>query len=216
MEKLDISIRPAERADVPEAARMLARAFADDPAFTYQLPHEASRERRLRRYFATLLIREALPLAATEVALVEGRIVGATIWKPPGGWQPSLAVQLIALPGYITCFQGRSLRALNTESVMFKEHPKQEHWYLQVIGTEPALQGKGVGAALLRSHLERCDREGLPAYLESSKLTNIPLYEHFGFEVTGVLAMPKAAPPITKMWRPGRPAAQVDEADPAS
>lgn len=205
MEKLDIATRPAERGDVPEAARMLARAFVDDPAFIYQLPHGPSREQRLERYFRTLLRREALPLGATEVALVEDRIVGATIWKPPGAWQPPVTVQIAALPGYITCFQARSLRALHTESVMFKEHPRDDHWYLHVIGTEPALQGKGVGAILLRSRLEQCDREGLPAYLESSKLSNVPLYEHFGFEVTGVLEMPAAAPPITKMWRPGRP-----------
>lgn len=206
MEKLDIAIRPAAPADVPETARMLARAFLDDPAFTYELPHQPSRERRLVRYFATLLKREALRLGATEVALLEGKIVGATIWRPPNTWQPPIAVQIAALPGYISCFQGRSLRALHTESVMFKEHPREEHWYLHVIGTEPDWQGRGVGAALLRSRLERCDREGLPAYLESSKVTNVPLYEHFGFEVTGTLGMPAAAPPITKMWRPGRPA----------
>lgn len=189
---------------------MLARAFMDDPAFIYELPHQPSRERRLVRYFATLLKREALRLGATEVALLEGKIVGATIWRPPNTWQPPIPVQIAALPGYISCFQGRSLRALHTESVMFKEHPREEHWYLHVIGTEPDRQGKGVGAALLRSRLERCDREGLPAYLESSKLTNVPLYEHFGFEVTGTLGMPEAAPPITKMWRPGRPAVSVD------
>ncbi|MBR7834808.1 GNAT family N-acetyltransferase [Actinospica durhamensis] len=210
MEKLDIAIRPAVREDVPQAARMLARAFADDPAFAYQLPHEPSREWRLVRYFATLLKREALPLAATEVAVVEGGIRAATIWKPPGAWQPPLPVQIAALPGYITCFQARSVRALQTESVMFKEHPEDPHWYLHVIGTDPAWQGRGIGAALLRSRLERCDLEGLPAYLESSKLSNVPLYEHFGFEVTGVLGMPAAAPPITKMWRPGRPAVGVD------
>lgn len=210
MEKLDIATRPALRADVPEAARMLARAFVDDPAFAYQLPHGPSRERRLTRYFRTLLNREALPLEATELALVEGAIVGAAIWKPPGTWQPPASIQIAALPGYIGCFQARSLRALHTESVMFKEHPREDHWYLQVIGTEPAMQGKGVGAALLRSRLELCDREGLPAYLESSKLSNVPLYEHFGFEVTGVLALPKAAPRITRMWRPGRPAVGAD------
>jgi len=213
MEKLDIATRPAEPADVPEAARMLARAFLDDPAFTYQLPHEPSRERRLVRYFRTLLRREALPLGATEVAVAEDTIVGAALWKPPGTWQPSTAVQIAALPGYLTCFQARSLRALHTESVMFKEHPREEHWYLHVIGTEPRWQGKGVGAALLRSGLERCDLPGRPAYLESSKLSNIPLYEHFGFEVTGRLAMPEAAPPMTKMWRPGRPAVGVDPAE---
>lgn len=206
MEKLDLTLRPAERADVPQAARMLARAFVDDPAWIYQLPHEPSRERRLVRYFSTLLRREALRLGATEVALIEDRIVGAAVWKPPGTWHPPVPVQIAALPGYISCFQARSLRALHTESVMFNEHPQEDHWYLYYIATEPELQGKGIGAALLRSRLEHCDRDGLSAYLESSKLSNVPLYEHFGFEVTGQLGMPPAAPPMPKMWRPGRPA----------
>jgi hypothetical protein len=35
------------------------------------------------------------------------------------------------------------------------------------------------------SRLKRCDQEGLPAYLESSNLGNVPLYRHFGFRVTG-------------------------------
>ena len=33
--------------------------------------------------------------------------------------------------------------------------------------------------------LETCDREGIAAYLESSKESNIGFYRHRGFEVTG-------------------------------
>ena len=203
MESLDIEIRPARRTDVAQAAQMLARSFEDDPGFEYHLPRASTRLKRLERYFATLLNKEALHLGGTEMALVDDRIVGSSIWKPPNRWQPPLGVQAAAFPGYVASFRGTSLRALHTENVMFKEHPRGEpHWYLHVIGTEPEFQGNGVGAALLRSRLARVDEEGLAAYLESSKLTNVPLYQHFGFEPTGVLALPKAAPPITKMWRP--------------
>jgi GNAT superfamily N-acetyltransferase len=203
MESLDIKIRPARRDDVTQAAQMLARAFEDDPGFEYHLPHAATRLKRLERYFTTLLNKEALHLGGTEVALVDGRIVGSTVWKPPNRWQPPLAVRFATFPGYVASFRGTSLRALHTENVMFKEHPRDEpHWYLYVIGTEPEFQGKGVGAALLRSRLEHVDEEGMAAYLESSKLTNVPLYQHFGFEPTGVLALPEGAPQFTKMWRP--------------
>jgi hypothetical protein len=44
--------------------------------------------------------------------------------------------------------------------------------------------------------------EGLPAYLESSKLEDVPLYQHFGFHVTGPLALPEGAPVVNTMWRP--------------
>jgi len=57
---------------------------------------------------------------------------------------------------------------------------------------------------LPRSRLERCDKQGMAAYLESSNPQNVPLYEHFGFQVTGVLDLPKGAPAVTTMWRPER------------
>jgi hypothetical protein len=49
--------------------------------------------------------------------------------------------------------------------------------------------------------LERCDADAMPAYLESTKSGSVPLYEHFGFEVTGTLNPPRGAPPLTAMWR---------------
>jgi hypothetical protein len=40
----------------------------------------------------------------------------------------------------------------------------------------------------------------LPRILETG---NVPLYQHFGFHVTGTLDLPKGAPVVTTMWRPG-------------
>jgi GNAT superfamily N-acetyltransferase len=88
--------------------------------------------------------------------------------------------------------------------VAVSAHPREEpHWYLAIIRVDPVRQGYGVGAALLRSRIRRCDEEGLPAYLESSKLENVPLYQHFGFHVTGTLGLPEGAPVVNTMWRPG-------------
>jgi ribosomal protein S18 acetylase RimI-like enzyme len=75
------------------------------------------------------------------------------------------------------------------------------HWYLFAIGVDPGHQGAGVGAALLRERLRHIDIESLPAYLESSSLANVPMYEHFGFENTGTVPLPEDAPVFTSMWR---------------
>lgn len=83
-------------------------------------------------------------------------------------------------------------------------HPRSPHWYLFAVGVDPALQGQGVGGALLRSGLARVDRAGTAAYLESSKTGNIPLYEHFGFGVAEVPPLPDGAPVVTPMFRPVR------------
>jgi GNAT superfamily N-acetyltransferase len=180
---------------------MLARAFYDDPVFGWFFPAEGSRHRRLRRFFLTGLDHESLRHGAVEVACVDGRVAGAAAWFPPG---TSFGTEVSALPGYLRAFGRRLVIVSQYQSVAIPARPREEpHWYLAVIGVDPVRQGYGVGAALLRSRLRRCDEEGLPAYLESSKLENVPLYQHFGFHVAGTLGLPEGAPVVSTMWRPG-------------
>jgi GNAT superfamily N-acetyltransferase len=87
-----------------------------------------------------------------------------------------------------------------------RQHPRSAHWYLAVLGTDPVHQGKGIGSALLAPVLERCDHEGIGAYLESSKNSNIPFYRRHGFEVTGEIPLP-GGPSVWPMWRDPRPEA---------
>ena len=179
---------------------MLARAFYDDPVFGWFFPAEGSRHRRLRRFFVTELHHESLRHGAVEVACVDGRVAGAAAWFPPG---TSFGTEVSALPGYLRAFGRRLVIVSQYQSVAVRARRREEpHWYLAVIGVDPVRQGYGVGAALLRSRLRRCDEEGLPAYLESSKLENVPLYQHFGFDIAGTLGLPEGAPVVTTMWRP--------------
>ena len=101
-------------------------------------------------------------------------------------------------------FGRHTARALRFLDLVEKKHPVEPHWYLGVLGTGPAHQGRGVGAALLQPVLEKCDREGIPAYLESSKATNIGYYERFGFAVTGEITL-RDGPTVWPMWRDPRP-----------
>ena len=55
--------------------------------------------------------------------------------------------------------------------------------YLPFIGVDPAQQGKGSGAALLKSVLAKCDKTHVPAYLESTNPRNRTLYERLAFEL---------------------------------
>ena len=181
---------------------MLARAFHDDPVFGWIFPAEGSRHRRLRRYFVTELHHESLRHGAVEVACADGRVAGAAVWFPPSAWSPG--TEASALPGYLQAFGRRLVIGSQYLSVAVRAHPREQpHWYLAIIGVDPVRQGYGVGAALLRSRLRQCDEEGLPVYLESSKLENVPLYQHFGFHITGTLGLPEGAPVVNTMWRPG-------------
>lgn len=57
------------------------------------------------------------------------------------------------------------------------------HWYLQVIGVDPAYQGREFSSRLLRPMLERIDRERRPSFLETNTEKNAAIYRRFGFEV---------------------------------
>lgn len=82
-------------------------------------------------------------------------------------------------------------------------HPSEPCWYLPLIGVDPACQGRGYGSALLQYALAQCDRDRMPAYLESSNPRNIPLYQRHGFEIIGTIQA-GTSPTIVPMLRRAR------------
>jgi predicted N-acetyltransferase YhbS len=65
----------------------------------------------------------------------------------------------------------------------------------------PERQGSGLGTAVLRPTLERLDREGARAALETSLERNVALYERLGFAVRAEVALPDGGPPVWVMHR---------------
>lgn len=196
------TVRSATAVDVKPLATVMARAFYDDPPFIWMLPNPVTRLERTRRFFATLIRGGALAYGGVDVARTGSEIAGAAIWLPPGHWAPGLVGQLRTLPGFARAFGRRLGAAAALAQAMARAHPREPHWYLYAIGVDPARQGTGVAGTLLRSRLDQCDRDGQPAYLEASKTTSVPLYQHFGFEPAGNLVLSEGAPPLTAMWRP--------------
>jgi predicted GNAT family acetyltransferase len=68
------------------------------------------------------------------------------------------------------------------------------------VGTRPEGRGRGLASTLITAVTDRCDAEGVPAYLESSDPANVPLYERHGFSVTGEVTIVDG-PTIPLMWR---------------
>jgi ribosomal protein S18 acetylase RimI-like enzyme len=195
--------RRAVEADVPALSRALARAFHDDPVACWSSPRETGRLRMLERFHGARL-RQAL--REQEVWTSPG-LEGAALWLPPGCWRSTPREDLELARCMVTprlvwrmplVFAG-FLRGIE------RHHPaEQPHWYLAVLGTEPAAQGRGIGSALLSPVLSRCDADGVGAYLESSKERNIAFYARHGFRVTRELRLPRG-PSMWAMWREPRP-----------
>jgi ribosomal protein S18 acetylase RimI-like enzyme len=80
-------------------------------------------------------------------------------------------------------------------------HPKELHWYLPLIGTDPMQQGKGHGSAPLHHALALCDEQRTLAYLEATSRRSVPLYQRHGFEILGTIKINNTAPAVTPMLR---------------
>ena len=192
--------RAATWADADPLSQTLARAFADDPLMCFLLPEEAGRDAKLSRVFK-LLIKLGLPHGACDVT--EGYEAGA-LWRPPSRWEIPWWQYVINGPEFLGIFGFNGVRHVTwAMDIIEKQHPHQPHWYLQVLGTDPAKQGKGFGGVAIRRQLALADAAGMPAYLESSKESNIPIYSSFGFEVTSELRLP-GGPTLYPMWRKAR------------
>jgi GNAT superfamily N-acetyltransferase len=199
-----VDVRPPRKSDVKQLAAVLARAFYDDPVMAWVLVDDTRRANGLPRLFAAIVRHHFLAGGGAEVAGTDGRIGAAALWDAPGRWKQTPSEELRMLPALLLAF-GRGLgRGRQIVELMKERHPEEPHWYLAVIGSDPAVRGGGFGHALMRSRLDRVDAEHAPAYLESSNPDNIPYYLRFGFEVTGEIRLPDEGPTMTCMWRQPR------------
>jgi len=194
-------VRKALGDEVPALARALARAFYDDPVFAWLLPDASDRLRRAERGFAFYIRKIYMP--HQECYTLDG-VPGGAMWLPPGTWHLGPLAQLRLLPGMIAATGSRLAQILRATATIESKHPTAPHYYLAFVGLEPAMQGKGLGTALLRPILDRCDSEGMPAYLEASTPRNRACYLRAGFEVTEEFNFPKGGPPSWRMWREPR------------
>lgn len=187
--------RVATPDDVPALSAALARAFFDDPVAEYALPSRRRRQAQLERFYVQRL-RTLIP---DELVFCDAGRTGGALWAAPDRWRTSLAEILRT-----RAFSHRTLHFLVGAHRVEAAHPEVPHYYLAVLGVSPDAQGRGLGSTVLRPMLDRCDAEGVPAYLESSKERNVGFYERHGFRVTGETTLPRGGPRMWFMWREPR------------
>ena len=188
------TVRPLRLDDVPAVSRMLARAFAQDPTTVWFFPGVRRRQRRLERFYA---IEVLTLLDAGEGWVTEDR-EAAALWlpvgrppeRPPGRAHLGRQLRWNLAAAWLL---GRRLpRAAATMIRVQQRHPREPHWYLACLGTAPERQGRGLGSAVLAPVLERCDRTGTPAVLDTATAEDVRFYQRRGFEVTAEVARPGA------------------------
>ena len=125
---------------------------------------------------------------------------GVALWLPPDVGSDDEAIAAITAEAVPEPDQEEVFSVLGQ---MGEYHPTERHWYLPLMGVDVPKEGGGLGSALLRHAAERCDRDGLPAYLEATNPRNKRLYAAHGFEELGVIQA-GGSPPIWPMLRKPR------------
>ncbi|MEU6417536.1 GNAT family N-acetyltransferase [Streptomyces spiralis] len=199
---MGVGIRAAGEDDRELVVRLLDEAFQDDPVSGWVFPGEEYRRATHHRLMA----------AFTDVVLAEGWIdvtedgSACALWlSVPAGDASEDAAGSDEADEAVRMREAvdpANRRVEEITRLMTESHPADRaHAYLWMIGVVPGRQGEGLGGALIQHVLDRCDREGLSAYLEASSERSTRLYERLGFAFTGrTLDLPDG-PRMWPMWR---------------
>ncbi|WP_374472210.1 GNAT family N-acetyltransferase [Phenylobacterium sp.] len=171
-------VRVAQASERDTVLDTLMLAFSGDPCLRYVLDTPGKLLEGFRAFAGGMggaALDQGTAWLAEEAA-------AAALWLPPGVTSDREA--MLAVVAELA--RPEKLPVLGElGETMARYHPQEPHWYLAMIGVDPARQGRGYGSAILRDSLRRCDEDGVIAYLESSNPKNVPLYERWGFEVMG-------------------------------
>ncbi|MGX1913799.1 GNAT family N-acetyltransferase [Streptomyces phaeochromogenes] len=194
---MGVAIRRAGEADREAVIRLLDEAFQNDPVSSWVFPD--AEHRRLRH--------PLLMGAFVDAVLAEGYVdvtedgSACALWlsvptEPAEEDDEDGPAQLrkdVDPENERVELIGRLTAGIHPEG--------RAHEYLWMIGVAPGRQGEGLGGALVQHVLDRCDDEGVAAYLEASSARSRGLYERLGFEFTGSALELPAGPLMWPMWR---------------
>lgn len=203
MMKTQTTVTQLTNLQIEAAGEVLARAFYDDPLFTYYVPDDAKRARLLPWSMAAGVRYGRL---YGKVYTTAEQVAGIAVWLAPGNSDMSLLrmlrVGMILAPLRLGLGAfSRFLNAGNYFEALHKRSVPPQHWYLLFLGVDPPRQDRGVGSALLRPMLARIDEQGMPCYLETSKANNVPFWQRHGFEVVAEGDVPAGGPHVWGMRR---------------
>jgi ribosomal protein S18 acetylase RimI-like enzyme len=191
-----VRLRPEQ---IPDAAAVLARAFQDDPAWSWVIPDPARREKVLPRLF-----RLGFELIDAELWTTTEGMHGCSRWLAPGrpGVNAGPAVRaIVATPWLLRGATSRFLAYGRAVDNLRRLAAPVPHWYLAGIGVEPDEQRRGIGGALMAPGIEAAERDGVPCALLTNSEQNLSFYEAQGFVTMLEGQTPRGGPRAWMMVR---------------
>ncbi|HLX89821.1 MAG TPA: GNAT family N-acetyltransferase [Acidimicrobiales bacterium] len=177
-----LAIRLLTPAELPAAAGAAARALQDDPTNVASYGDDPLvRLAMVHKLFVDVFGQTTVPqygavagdcVVAVAGVVAPGRCVG-TMMGP-------MAAEVLAGPEPPL---GDPWRASRFWATWALHDLPGEHWHIGPVGVEPALQGMGIGRAVMEGLCAELDEHGRIGWLETNRERNVRFYSALGFEV---------------------------------
>ena len=185
-----------QKKDITRASLVFSRAFFMNPMFTFLIPDEAQRRKKLK-YIFEYIVRYGYKFGI--VYSPSSELSGISVWIPSKFSQETIFRQIhaggfkvVRKVGFgIIKKQSILMSAVNEAHNHATRDLKNGFIHLSSICVEPKEQGKGIASQLFSPMIKYSQKTKIPLYLETAKEDNIHLYEHFGFEDVANTPIPK-------------------------
>ncbi len=202
-----------QRADAPKVVRILLESFRDDPLYRKLIPQEHLRDKALPEVFAC----DAGELLENDDALadspdVNGLIIADDDSQPYNplkfysvetfyAWKTSLSLikddfSLKTLWQFL-----KARKFLN--AAWTKDLPAKRYMHIIYFAVRPALRGTGMAHRIMAPVLAYADEKQLLTALETHNEKNVPMYQHYGFELYTTIKTPFDLPQYCMTRKPG-------------
>ena len=171
--------------DLEPMAQVLARAFSEDPLVSFILPNAKTRVKTIAKFFRAM---GRLNIRAGSAFGIGEPLQGVAVWsfpnKPEASVTPKDIVTFLPVLFSPYAIGVRRARAILSQiDANHKKHASEPHFYLDNLGVLASARGQGLSSKLIRPFLETADSQKVIAYTDTVTKSNVPLYQHFGFEL---------------------------------
>jgi len=161
-------VKTATRTEKSQIVDVITPAFSTDPAVRWMYPNS----QQFLQSFPNFVRMFGGKAFETESAYYIEGFSAASLWLPPNV-APNEDALVSLFKNSVDCRIQDELFYVFEQMGNF--HPKEPHWYLPLIGADPAQQGKGYGSILMQHALMRCDRRSMKAIIAFVLFCNLPV-----------------------------------------
>lgn len=168
--------------------QLLAEAFREDPFFNLMFKKEEW-DTKATAMIAFLIKRNELLDGVLLTDNEANPSFAAIIEKPKALRRVSLSNRIRLLKETIVLAFQIPRRVLpiirDYERIQSKHSPKEDHYYVTMIGVASSVRGKGVGKRVLQAVDELASKGPYPVALDTENEQNVEIYKRLGFTLTG-------------------------------